>query len=285
MRARASARQRPRTSAAPPPPEDQGFLAIPRGDAPGVVAAPELYIVGDIHLKGGEGADHPFVRFLGGLAERPRARLVILGDLFEYWLESDGAVARYATVLGCLTRLRDAGWRLDLVRGNREAVAGRRLAVASGCALHWPALEVRLGPRRIRVVHGDRLCFDPGYRMLAAWLRLFAFRAWQSCHPAAIQELVAQQLRRRSRGQPRPPVNRAGRPRVFIDRRRVQAAGREVDTVVAGHVHQAWRRTIGGVDLMLVGDWPGISGRWIEGFADGTLVGVAREFAPRQGAR
>jgi len=238
-----------------------------------------LYIAGDIHLR--DDAPGAFSAWLDLLAARTPARLVLLGDLFEYWLETDGAVRRYAGVLERLKALAGAGWRLDLVLGNREIGAGRRLATASGCVLHWPKLDLALGQRRVRVVHGDRLCHDPGYRLFAAWMNGFWHRAWQTCHPAMVQDAVARLLRRRSQAGHRQRRQRTGPPRVFIDRRRVQGAGRGADTVVAGHIHQAWRRTIGGVDLILVGDWPAGRGRWVEGFADGRLVAQEAEFAPR----
>jgi UDP-2,3-diacylglucosamine hydrolase len=241
-----------------------------------MASQPVLYIAGDVHLRGHEGADSPFSRFLLGLARRPPARLVLLGDLFEYWLETGASARRYEPVLSSLRALRDAGWALDLVLGNRELAAGRLLAVRSGCRTHWPKLDLVLGGRRLRVVHGDRLCHDPPYHFFAAWLRSFWQRRWHELHPAPIQDAVARMLRRKSRGAPRPGQRR--RHRAFIDRRRVQSAGRGVDTVVAGHIHESWRRSIGGVDLILVGDWPGRLGHWIEGHADGRLERIEREF-------
>jgi UDP-2,3-diacylglucosamine hydrolase len=243
---------------------------------------PVLYIAGDIHLPGTpEDARSAFVRFLDRLAARPPARLVLLGDLFEYWLETGAAAARYEPVLSRLRALADAGWRLDLVRGNRELAGGRMLEVSTGCRLHWPRLDLALGNRRVRVVHGDRLCHDPGYRFFSAWIVSFWHRVWQIVHPAPLQDAVARALRRGSRSHQlerqaaRPP---RARQRVFIDRRRVQASGRGVDTVIAGHIHESWRRAIGGVDLILVGHWPGDVGHWIEGYADGRLERVTATF-------
>lgn len=235
-------------------------------------ARPILYIAGDIHLTGGPSA---FDRWLDELAKREPARLVILGDLFEYWLETDDAVERYREVLQRLRALKKAGWRLDLVTGNRELAAGRRLEMESGCALHWPSLDLKLGERMVRIVHGDRLCQDPPYRFFSAWMRSFWHRIWQCCHASIVQDAVARFLRRRSQSRQRSPTMRQ---RVFIDRRKVQAAARQVDTLIAGHIHQSWRRTIGGVDMILVGDWPGSSGRWVEGFADGALRRQQGEF-------
>jgi UDP-2,3-diacylglucosamine pyrophosphatase LpxH len=241
-------------------------------------ALPVLYIAGDVHLDGGAGAA-AFAPFLDALLERAPAHLVILGDLFDYWIESAALVARHDGVLGRLRRLAAAGWRLDLVCGNRELAAGRRLEVASACRLHWPFFELRLGARLVRVVHGDRLCHDPGYHCYAAWMRSFWWRAWSACFPMAVHEAVARWLRAGSQArQSRRRQQPRRRPAVFIDRRRVQAAARGADTLVAGHIHQSWRRRLGGVDLILVGDWPGRLGQWVEGYPDGRLEQVRREF-------
>ena len=235
-----------------------------------------LFIVGDIHLRDGDG---PFAAFLDGLLRRGPARLVILGDLFDYWLETADAVARYAPVLDRLRALRAAGWHLDLVRGNREMAAGRVLEAASGCILHWPRLDLRLGQRRIRVVHGDRLIRDPGYRALRAWIGSFWHAVWQVLHPAVVQDAVARCMRRNSRG----AAGRASAPTyrvISVDPCRLRATARGAcDTVVAGHIHEQWRRTIGGVDLLLVGDWPDTVGQWIEGQADGSLIHHQHDFA------
>jgi hypothetical protein len=48
--------------------------------------------------------------------------------------------------------------------------------------------------------------------------------------------------------------------------------------LLAGHVHDVWRRRIRGVDMRLVGDWPDVAGHWVEGWRDGRLAAVARVF-------
>lgn len=239
--------------------------------------APVLYIAGDVHL---DGSINAFPDFLEQLSTRPPARLVILGDLFEYWLETATMASMHEAVLGRLRRLKAAGWRLDLVLGNREFAAGRLLAARSGCRLHWPMLDLRLGARRLRIVHGDRLCHDPGYRVFAAFMRAFFWRGWYPAFPGVVQDLVARFLRGRSRAKQRHRRERppGTRPRVFIDRRKVQGSARTCDTLIAGHIHQSWRRTIGGVDLILVGDWPAGTGHWVEGFADGRLERMRQRF-------
>lgn len=236
-------------------------------------ADPVLYIAGDVHLRSDDG---PFLVWLDRLALRHPARLVILGDLFEYWVDTAGAAQRYAGTLAKLRSLRLLGWRVDVIRGNREQVAGRRLAVALGGRMHWPSFDVQLGPRLVRIVHGDRLCHDRGLRAMTAWLSSFWFSAYQACHPEWMQEAVARWIRRcseaghRRRAEQAAYTPRGRRP--FLDPRRVRGAARGADTLVAGHIHEQWRRQVGGVDLLLVGDWPPSGGHWIEGFADGRLA-------------
>lgn len=231
-------------------------------------ADPVLYVAGDVHADGSAG---PFMGFLDRLAQRTPARLVILGDLVEYWLETAASAARHAELLARLRQLQSAGWVVDLVAGNREITAGRRLEAAIGGRLHWPRLDVHMGPTRVRIVHGDRLCHDPSYRLYSAVMRGFWMRGLQACYPAVAQDAIARCLRARSRG---VQVQRQRQPRqrhVFIDPRRVVAAARGADVLIAGHIHEVWRRRIRGVDMMLVGDWPGRQGHWIEGDADGRL--------------
>jgi UDP-2,3-diacylglucosamine pyrophosphatase LpxH len=239
--------------------------------APRTAHDPVLYVAGDVHLDGSENA---FPRFLDHLATRPAAHLVLLGDLFDYWLETRKMAAMHEPVLARLRRLRDAGWRLDLVLGNREFfAAGRLLAVRGGVRLHWPRIDVTLAGRVLRIVHGDRLCHDPGYRAFAACVRSFWWRGWYPTFPEVVQDLAARFIRgcsraKQHRRRARPP---GARPAVFIDRRKVQGSARGCDTLIAGHIHQSWRRVVGGVDLILVGDWPRGDGHWVEGFADGRL--------------
>lgn len=229
-----------------------------------------LYIAGDVHLGAAHGGGDAFTGWLDRLAGRPPQRLVILGDLFEYWLECPAAVRRYADVLGRFRRLRSLGWRIDLVKGNRELVAERVLPAAMGAAMHWPRLDIRLGNTLIRIVHGDRLVVDPLYAFFAAWWRSFIIRVVGQVLPQAGQDGIARMLRANSRSRQRSAY-RQGR-RVFIDPRRVRAAARGADVLVAGHVHESWRRRFGGVDFSLVGDWPPGGGHWIEADAAGRLT-------------
>lgn len=228
------------------------------------VPEPVLYIAGDIHH---DGSDPGFGRWLDGLAGRTPAQLVLLGDVVEYWIDGGSCRERHEPILGRLRALRRAGWTIDVVRGNRELVAGRAFEVACGGRLHGSCLDLQLGPLRLRIVHGDRLIHDPRYRAWSAMCRSFVFRIGQTLLPPLVQELGARYFRRTSRGN-RPAT---AMRRIFIDPRKVRAAARGADVLIAGHIHEAWRRRVGGIDLILVGHWPRGQGNWVEGYADGHL--------------
>lgn len=242
-----------------------------------------VYICGDVHQPGG--SETAFDRWLDQLAEGAPAHLVILGDLFDVWLETTAGIAQHQPTLRRLHRLRELGWRLDLVQGNRELAGRRRLAMAAKMPVHWPDLTLRVGPRRIRIVHGDRLCRDPGYHFFAAIMRSFWFQAAGRCLPGWCQDHFARWCRRRSqrRNHRRSMMQRQqsvsapnhqvqGASALRLTPARLRAAARGVDSVVAGHIHQQWQRRLLGIDLLLVGDWTAHGGRWIEAHSDGRLV-------------
>lgn len=225
---------------------------------------PAAYICGDVHLSEEPGA---FLGFLDRLAALPPARLVILGDLFEVWVDTPSTLRRYQPCLRRLWALRRAGWRLDLLLGNRELSAGRLLGVATGCRVCWPQIDLPVDGRLVRVVHGDRLCRDPGYHFMFAFLRSFWFRAWKACFPAPVHELVARRIRRGSRRRQlalRRQQRVAGASLDMLDPRRIRGAARGADLLIAGHIHQQWRRRIAGVDLILAGAWSRTEGCWVE---------------------
>lgn len=245
---------------------------------------PQLYIIGDVHHPSG---GYALPGWLHRLAERPTpARLVVLGDLVDYWVETGACVEQHGALLGQFRALAAAGWRIDLVPGNRELVAGRRLATAMGAQLHWPNLDLQLGDRLVRIVHGDRLCHDPGYHAYAATMRSFWIRVPMLLTPAPVQDAIARWLRVRSRQKAlrrRRGGASAGAAVEMLDPRRIKGSARGADVLVGGHIHVRLHQMIAGVELWLVGDWPSHEGTWLEGTADGRLTRAVLEL-PARGA-
>jgi UDP-2,3-diacylglucosamine hydrolase len=192
-------------------------------------------------------------RFLNSLIGRI-SRLVIVGDLFDFWFEYGTAIPRrYFPTLELLGRLRADGVAMDYLNGNHDFWLGPFLSRDLGIATHHGAMTLERDGRRIWIHHGDGLIGgDHGYRLLKRVLR----------HPAsiALYRLIHPDLgiplarwvssgSRHAQGQ-RPLEadrlwNEIGAPRF--------AEG--FDAVVIGHFHHAYERREAGRELFVLGDW------------------------------
>ena len=242
-------------------------MAPPMAAPPSALVTTVAVVCGDVHLGPWPSG---FPAFLDDLAERPPACLVLLGDVVEYWIDDAAGVAAHQGLFTRLRRLRERGWRVVCVAGNRELAAGRRFAAAGWLELHWPAFDIATAAGPVRVVHGDRLCRDPGYHLFAACARGFWARALLTLLPSPAAHGIARLARWRSR---RKGAARAkGGSLMRLDPARVRAAARGAARLLAGHIHRRLHTTVGGVDLWLAGDWPGTEARWLEVRMDGRVV-------------
>ena len=187
-------------------------------------ALPEVYVLGDTHVRGELPA---LTQFLTELAQRPPARLIFLGDVLDYWLDTEACVARHQPLFRQIRDLKAAGWCIEVIIGNREMNASRRFSGAVGWHVRWPYIDIPLHaplsqkphnppngveeaaslpqiPRVIRIVHGDRLCDDSGYHLLFAMMRGFWMRYASRLIPEQVQDLIAGAVRRRSEARNHP---------------------------------------------------------------------------------
>ena len=194
-------------------------------------------VIADLHLdlETGAGVD-AFVAWLEGAAGAPR--LLILGDLFEYWFGM--AQARSAggeVVLGALARLTAAGTVVDVLHGNRDFLLGARFEAATGCRVHPDGLlGIREAGDPILFLHGDELCtLDRGYQRLRRVVRSRPVRWLGPRLPGWIGRAAARRLRRASRDAVarKPPAEAALQP----DEARKRAVAAGAGTVVCGHAH------------------------------------------------
>jgi len=114
-------------------------------------------VIADAHLGGPGGSANELVQQLRHLAAGNCRHLVLLGDLFHVWV----GARRYETpevrsVMAALRELREQGFRIDYVEGNRDFFIARspyaELFDVVGDEVHFVA-----GGRRYLAVHGDGL--------------------------------------------------------------------------------------------------------------------------------
>ena len=208
-------------------------------------------VVGDLHLDV-ERPEHVagFVSWLEGLGDCPR--LVLLGDVFEYWIGM--AQARSAggrTVLGALRERTAGGTRVDVLHGNRDFLLDGRFEAATGARVHADGLGATSpGGQRIGFLHGDELCtLDHAYQRLRRVLRSGPLTFTARRLPGFVGEAVARRIRRASRravaAKPGPTkAQQPGAVRAELDRR-------ALDVLVVGHAHRYRDEAVSG------------GGRWI----------------------
>lgn len=209
------------------------------GGRPEVAFEPGVLAIGDLHL---DVEIAPAVaQFLGWLERVDAPRLVILGDLFEYWVgDAQARTAGGQAVLAGLRRLVDSGCAVDLIPGNRDFLVGERFEAATGARIRPHGLVAQLpGSGRALLIHGDELCtLDRNYLRLRAVLRSPAVRWAAPRLPLALSRAIAGRLRKASQSaleyKPRAEAEQQADAAVALAR----AAG--CDTLVCGHAHR-WR--------------------------------------------
>jgi UDP-2,3-diacylglucosamine hydrolase len=138
----------------------------------------EIYVLADAHL----GAGHPeaekkkkeyLVSFLQFVASRKSARLVICGDLFDFWFEYRQVIPRHHfMILAELAHIVQSGLQVDYMAGNHDFWLDSFMQREVGISLHPKDLVLQHSGRSIYFLHGDGLLKkDSLYRMLKGILR------------------------------------------------------------------------------------------------------------------
>lgn len=201
-----------------------------------VALAPGTLVIGDLHLdvERGEAVE----RFADWLAGLDAPRLVILGDLFEYWIgraQAESPGGRRA--LSALAERVRRGTAVDVIPGNRDFLLDARFESASGCAVRHGGLVGRGPGGRVLFLHGDELATrDVGYQRLRRLLRSPAVRGLARVLPRAVARACARRLRRASRRAV------AGKDQDVIalqpEACRALARAHAADVVCCGHAHR-----------------------------------------------
>ncbi len=218
-----------------------------------------VYLTGDVHLGAVPAeTEKAFVAWLEHCG-REASRVVINGDLFDFWFEYGTVVPRgHTRVLGALASLVDSGMDVLLMGGNHDWWGGSFLTQEIGLDFRQEAINLELAGHTTFLAHGDGVgSGDPGYRalkfLLRGWPTRFAFR-W--LHPdlgAAIARRVSQ-----TEGRAGEPIEKQeARARALeawaLEKLRARP---ELDLVVLGHTHiPVLREASPGRHYLNAGDW------------------------------
>ncbi len=217
-------------------------------------------LVSDLHLR----AERPdltrrFATFLADTAASNVDTLLILGDLFEYWIGDDDLADSFNAEVCVL--LRDTvgrGTRIGFMAGNRDFLIGERFTAATGVRLLPEAAKVGAGGTAILLLHGDTLCTDDlpyqEFRRMvrsAQWQRDFLAR------PLAERRTEVESLRRRSTKakQEKAPALVDANP----DAIRAALADHDCTRLIHGHTHRPGHERIqlatASAERWVLSDW------------------------------
>ncbi|MFN7571209.1 MAG: UDP-2,3-diacylglucosamine diphosphatase [Betaproteobacteria bacterium] len=211
-------------------------VLVPQAPAGGVLELTDPVFVSDVHLSAAQPRTRArFLRFVRQDAVR-HAELLILGDLFEYWV-GDDLSAEAADTIAALRTLADGGTRLFLMHGNRDLLLGAAFATAAGATLLPDPTLARVGGHSVLLAHGDAFCTDDaGYMRFRRFARgVLAQRGFLSL-PAALRWALVRRARAASEDSKR------GKPPAIMDVApvAVAAALRAADAalLIHGHTHR-----------------------------------------------
>jgi len=209
--------------------------------------------ISDLHLQ----AAHPatFEAWRRYLASTPADALFLLGDLFEAWV-GDDVIEAGGFEAECAGVLREAARRLPLffMVGNRDFLAGQRLAEATGMTLLQDPTVFSFGDRRWLLSHGDALCVgDTDYQAFRAQVRGETWQRGFLAQPLSVRQAVARGLRQESEAL-------KATDRVYSDvdaecaLQWLEAADAQV--LVHGHTHKPAEHALGAQHRRIVlSDW------------------------------
>ncbi len=218
-------------------------------------------ILADVHLKvsdEGEQTRVEFVRFLRGIDCGEFERIVILGDLFDFWFEYKQVIfSGHFEVLCALHELDRAGVKLNFICGNHDFWAGRFLREHLNITIHSDEFRLTLGDQKILFVHGDGINpRDWPYRVYKKFARSsLVVGAFRLIHPDWAMR-IAQGISHGSRTLfvPDDPSD-SDEIRAIRDFAEAELMQEDVDVVICGHSHYVEEVEFGSGLYINTGDW------------------------------
>lgn len=222
-------------------------------------------VLSDVHLNVttyGEPQLLEFGKFLRSLLNDRVDRLILLGDLFDFWFEYKHVVfSEYFHVLRALADLNEGGVELHLVCGNHDFWAGRFLEQYLGFAVHPDGVRLAFGHQTALLVHGDGLNKkDWAYRIYRRMARSRVLVSlFRMIHPDLAMALAKRVSHTSRRISGRPDPENGSEAAALREFARGRLAEGDCQVVICGHAHAPTSEHYpmpGGMGLYInTGDW------------------------------
>ena len=233
-----------------------------------MTARTKTFFASDLHL-GSPYHDDPreaerlFVRWLHSI-EPEAKRLILVGDIFDYWYEYRQVVPRgFTRTIGLLGEMADEGVEIHFFTGNHDIWISDYLPTEIGCTLHREATSMELEGHRFFIAHGDEYAPSRAYAVTRAIFHSRVCRFLYGLLPAWLTIPFAQGWARRSRERglrksrqlPQPEIGEEYLVRhAETDAR--ERGGEAPEYYLFGHRHRMADHPVGDHSrVILLGDW------------------------------
>ncbi len=201
-------------------------------------------VVSDLHVPADGGQVFAWLGTLLASAGRERARVLVLGDLFDSYVSpAQLQVGIWREIAARFAAATAQGAQIAVLHGNRDFLLGDEWTRATGAVVVPGGLRTVLAGRRTLLLHGDELCQnDLPYQRAKRWLRRPWVRGLARRLPLRTALWVAERARRRSM-----QVIRSGDQSRFLPTRAAIATALacDVEHLVFGHIHRLALGTFG----------------------------------------
>jgi UDP-2,3-diacylglucosamine pyrophosphatase LpxH len=215
---------------------------------------PPIAVIADAHIGGPGGPAEPLVKQIEDLASRPAGYLLLLGDLFHVWVgQRKYETTEVRQVVGALSDLRAAGWKIDYIEGNRDFFIGEG-PYAQLFDTVSTEVSFRSGQHSYIAVHGDGLNEQDRLYRFWHWLSKSAPSRFFMRHlPGA----VARRLVGVTEGQLSKTnfKHKSQIPRDVISSYAVRRFAQGYDVLLLGHFHEARSWYVDGGEVRLLDAW------------------------------
>ncbi len=209
----------------------------------------------DAHLR--KPSDLNYLALLAFLDEQcgKTDLLVLLGDIFEFWIGKETVTDNYAPLVDAFERMHQQGTKLVYVEGNHDFHLGPVFTQRLNCQVLPDGGSIDLDGKKVFLAHGDLANpDDTGYRYLRKFLRSNMVRFLIRTLPNKLLMAIGDQAGNESRKS--SVEQRRNSPAIEILQpyaETILAQGHQA--IVTGHYHQPFYKKLGDGELIALGDW------------------------------
>ena len=227
----------------------------------------KTFFITDAHLGCGTDSaqrEADMVKWLDSIADEAR-RLIMLGDIFDFWFTYKHAVPRgYVRLLGKLAELSDNGTEIHFFIGNHDMWMFDYLEKEMGAIMHSEPENMEIDGKLFLIGHGDGLWDkDHKYNILK---RIFRCRLNQwlfaGVHPNVSFPIARKWSNSSRKKHSLKELGYLGDDKEAIylhckkmQQNRLDAGVQPYDFFVFGHRHTAISRPLGDATYINVGNW------------------------------